>query len=142
MMSLDDMALQYLAKLQVEWLGFKTLQGGPEWNAGEYATLRVKIKNTTGYPLRNIAIEIGQWFGPDPTFGGNAVIEFQECEGWDGHFSHIEALEPDEEITFYCALMKAISPGFLELLMFITAEEAGTATTLAAPAGIAILPKE
>jgi hypothetical protein len=126
-MSLAQLATETLQTLSVELIGpipLITPPGSP-WTVGKAAAVRVRITNTTGLPLHNVAVEAGLY---------GAAAQFLACETWDGHSAYAADLEPGEVFEDWLALMKGVSAGNFAFITWVGAEVLpfGAATTVSA----------
>ncbi len=83
------------------------------FTTGDFAIVRAKITNTTGFPLKNIYVDTIIW-------GSN--IKYQPMFKWDGNGGFCGDLEPLETWTSYVSVIKAISKGTSSIFLRISAE--------------------
>ena len=114
-MSLAQLASETLQTLRVELIGPIPLITPPglPWTVGRSAAVRVRITNTTGLPLHNVAVEA--WL-----YGSAA--QFHVCPAWDCHSAFAADLEPGQVFEDWLALMKGVSAGDFAFIVWLSAE--------------------
>ncbi len=114
MSTLADLATQALQPLQVQWLPLRMFAGyGTTFNVGDYATGVLRVTNTTGLPLRNVAIDVAMI---------GTAARFTPSYEWDGHSNYIPELEIGAVWESYVALLQGVSAGSFSMTANITAE--------------------
>ncbi len=109
---LSECALEQLSKIQAKLLPIKPVSGS-SWNVGGLAIVNAEIVNTTGAPLRNVAVET-------MIYGIGAV--YQGFMTWDGNGAMVGDLEPGETWTGTVAFLKGTAANSFPLLLNISAE--------------------
>jgi hypothetical protein len=124
-MTLHQLAQKALQNLQIELWPVVPCQGA-SWNEGEVALAQATITNTTGAPLRDIAVET--------SLIGSAA-EYVPSSSWDGNGAFRAALlEPGEAWGTAVALLRGVSAGTVTLTVTVAAEVVpyGTASPVSA----------
>jgi hypothetical protein len=124
-MTLQQLAQEALQNLQIE-LGPVFPCQGASWNVGELAVVGVQITNTTGAPLRDIAVETSMI--------GFAAEYVVSSVSWDGNGAFRASLEPGEVWGSPVALLRGVSAGMFTLTVTVAAEVVpyGTAPSVSA----------
>jgi hypothetical protein len=131
-MTLQQLAQEALQNLQIEMFPVFPCQG-MSWNVGELAVAQVQITNTTGAPLRDIAVETSMI--------GSAAEYVVSSVSWDGNGAfRAKLLEPGEVWGTPVALLRGVSAGTFTLTVTVAAEVVPFGTAPSASASYSVLP--
>ena len=131
-MTLHELAQEALQNLQIE-LGPVFPCQGQSWNVGELAVVGVQITNTTGAPLRDIAVETSMI--------GSAAEYVVSSPSWDGNGAfRASLLEPGEVWGGPVALLRGVSAGTFTLTVTVAAEVVPYATAPSVSAAYSVWP--
>lgn len=131
-MTLQQLAQEALQNLQIEMFPVYACQGA-SWNVDELAVVFVHITNTTGAPLRDIAVETSMI--------GSAAEYVVSSPSWDGNGAfRASLLEPGEVWAPTVALLRGVSAGTFTLTVTVAAEVVPYGTAPSASAAYSVWP--